>query len=177
MKVFLIGLPGSGKTTLGKQIAAALQSDFVDLDVEIERAEKRDIASLFALKGEEEFRRIERKHLNTWCANSLDFVMATGGGTPCFFENIKTINQSGLSVFLDLSLETIAERLRAEELSQRPLFRNETPATIVATLEKMRDSRIPFYQQASIALSGKEISGSEILKKIQDLKRKADREE
>jgi shikimate kinase len=84
MKIYLIGLPGSGKTTLGKQLAAQLKIDFVDLDTEIEKSEKRAIAVIFKEAGEDYFRSSEATELRKWSRAQNNFVMATGGGARVF---------------------------------------------------------------------------------------------
>jgi shikimate kinase len=111
MKIFLIGMPGSGKTTLGKRLAKEMLLPFVDLDKEIERREGKSVQQLFTENGEDYFRQVESKELIEWSASAKSFVMATGGGTPCFYEGIKVINQSGLSIFLDVPLTTLLSRL------------------------------------------------------------------
>src|SRR6185503_20434689 len=100
MKIFLLGLPGSGKTTLGKELSNALRLPFVDLDSEIERLEGKKISEIFAANGEEYFRNLESSELRKRCTSKGEFVMATGGGTPCFFDNMEWINRAGKSIFL-----------------------------------------------------------------------------
>ncbi|MFN8889873.1 MAG: shikimate kinase, partial [Cyclobacteriaceae bacterium] len=92
MKIFLIGLPGSGKTTLGKQVASHLSIPFVDLDAAIEKAEQRTIPEIFKQSGENYFRKIESDLLKKWAESTTDFLMATGGGAPCFFDNVEVMN-------------------------------------------------------------------------------------
>ncbi|MFM8739263.1 MAG: shikimate kinase, partial [Cytophagales bacterium] len=99
MKIFLIGLPGSGKTTLGKQLAERLNIRFVDLDTEIEKSEGESIALIFKRFGEDHFRKAESTQLQKWANLNEDFVMATGGGAPCFFDNMEVMNQSGTTIF------------------------------------------------------------------------------
>ena len=77
-------MPGSGKTTLGKRLAREMLMPFVDLDKEIERREGKSDQQLFSESGEDYFRQVESKELIEWAASPKSFVMATGGGTPCF---------------------------------------------------------------------------------------------
>jgi len=149
MKIFLIGMPGSGKTTLGSQVARELMMDFVDLDKEIERHELRSVPEIFLEKGEQHFREIESKLLHEWAASSKSFVMATGGGAPCFFKGIEVINKSGLSIFLDVPVPELVNRLRSK--NDRPLL-NADAGEKEKVLNALREARYNCYTQASIVL-------------------------
>lgn len=170
MKIFLIGLPGCGKTTLGKQVAQLLDKNFVDLDAEIVKGEQQSIAQLFVKEGEAPFRIVEQKYLKLWCGLQEDFVMATGGGTPCFLANIELINKAGISVFLDATAEEISTRMLNTELAKRPLFAGQDKSTIEGRVQEMRMQRISFYEQANITLSGDQISAENIAKSVLELK-------
>ena len=150
MKIFLIGMPGSGKTTLGKQVAEHLQVDFVDLDLEIERQEQRSISEIFQQQGEDEFRLIEAKLLRTSAASTRSFVMATGGGAPCFHKGMEVINEHGISIFLDCTVNELVERVKRNR--ERPLLRTNDEEELRQKLERMRASRLGCYQQAKIVL-------------------------
>src|SRR6478735_10871469 len=121
MKLFLIGLPGSGKSTIGEALANRLKMEFVDLDKKIEAREGKIVPEIFAAHGEDYFRRIEAALLREWASAAGDFVMSTGGGTPCFFDGIKVINDNGLSIFLDEHVDVIIARL--ENNAHRPLLK------------------------------------------------------
>src|SRR5258708_28773826 len=100
MKIFLIGLPGSGKTTLGKQLSEKLNLSFIDLDLEIEKLEGKTVQKIFAEKKESYFREVESQTLKNYSSAKTDFVMATGGGSPCFFDKMDVLNDSGKTIFL-----------------------------------------------------------------------------
>lgn len=172
MKVFLIGLPGCGKSTLAKLVANQLGRTFVDLDVEIVKGERQSIANIFNSKGEEQFRALEKTCLSRWCARSTDFVMATGGGTPCFLSNMELIKKSGISIFLDTDINEIASRMMNTELAKRPLFAGQDVDTIAGRVEEMRRQRISYYNQADVKLTGSQISVDQIIKDILTLEGK-----
>jgi shikimate kinase len=140
MKVYLIGMPGSGKSTLGKQLAEELSTDFVDLDQEIEEETGKGVQEIFLQQGEDHFRKIESELLNRWAASSRSYVMATGGGAPCFFQGIDTINQSGLSIFLDVSVDEIMRRLSSSDV--RPLLHSKNELEKKEKQKILIDSRM-----------------------------------
>jgi shikimate kinase len=150
MKVYLIGMPGSGKSTLGKQLAEKLSVDFVDLDQEIEKEAGKAVPEIFLQQGEDQFRKIESDLLNRWAASSKSYVMATGGGAPCFFHGIETINQSGLSIFLDVSVDEIVRRLSSFE--DRPLLHSKNELEKKEKLKTLLDSRAAIYRKAAITV-------------------------
>src|SRR5687767_13761414 len=110
MKIYLIGMPGCGKTTLGRQLASAIHLPFVDLDQEIEAREKKSIPEIFEQQGEDYFRQVESGLLYELAGSDKRFIMATGGGSPCFFRGIEVINLTGLSIFLDTSVDILLDR-------------------------------------------------------------------
>jgi shikimate kinase len=163
VKIFLLGLPGSGKTTLGKSVAHSLAISFVDLDAEIERSEGIAIKDIFKTRKEPYFREAESRELRKWCADSSSWVMATGGGAPCFFDNMEVINQSGISIFLDVPPRIIAERILQTPLAERPLFATTHPESLKDHIEWMRTHRMSYYRQAHLMLTGEAITAAEVL--------------
>lgn len=149
MKVFLIGLPGSGKTTMGRAIATAMSLPFVDLDTEIERREGRLIREIFKQKSEDHFRILEANELASWCESDKSFVMATGGGAPCFFHNMELINKTGMSIFLDIPADEVARRIQRTNVEERPLLAAGAGA-LKDNIEKMRANRLTFYKKAKL---------------------------
>lgn len=163
MKIFLIGLPGCGKSTLGKQLAEKLNIPFVDLDSEIEKSIGIPIKNIFKKYGESFFRKEESEQLHKFGDGSDDFVMATGGGVPVFFDNMKFMNQRGRTIFLDVPAREISQRILKTKLEERPLLRNTHPDELKDQIEFMRSQRITFYQQAHIRLANDTIHLSDIL--------------
>ncbi len=121
---FLIGMPGSGKTTFGKQLAAELELPFFDLDVEIEKEIGKKITEIFKDQGESVFREIESEKLIETIASNDKFILATGGGTPCFGNNLEKMDEHGLTIYLNTSIEEIKNRLANDQT--RPLLQKQS---------------------------------------------------
>jgi shikimate kinase len=156
-KIVLVGMPGSGKSTFGKKLASALHFDFIDLDSFIENKERKTVAEIFQELGEGKFRELESTYLFE-ILNELDgFVLASGGGTPCFNDNMEVINQSGTSVFLDTDLMEIYHRMSKDEISKRPLFSDLEQNEIILKLKSLYEERFTFYQKAHIRLEANEV--------------------
>jgi shikimate kinase len=166
MKIFLIGLPGSGKTTIAKQLAKQLHLPYMDLDLEIEKAEMKPIPQIFKEKKEDYFRKIESQLLKAWCNSDFDFVMATGGGAPCFFDNIKCMNETGVTIFLDVSTMEIARRVASSKGEERPLLKANGIDGLKDQIEFLRSNRINFYKQAQKIFTGEGITATEIAKDL-----------
>lgn len=152
MRIFLIGMMGSGKTTLGRQLADRLQVAFVDLDEYIEQKEQNTISQIFENHGPAHFRELERQALEAVVYEHTDVVIATGGGTPCFYDNMSFINKHGKSIFLKAPEEEIFHRLRASDLNSRPLLAGKSNEELKDFISKTLEQRQPFYEQATLIL-------------------------
>ena len=158
--IFLVGMPGSGKSTVGRLLAEKLGFDFYDLDAEIERTYGGTIAEIFAKGGEDLFRRTEAETLINTIANKGTIVIATGGGTPCFYDGIKVMNESGVTVYLETPIEVLISRTKRKQ--HRPLL-SENHA------EKMRmllSTRKNCYSQANYMLPTADLNRQEKVENI-----------
>lgn len=159
--LILIGLPGSGKTTLARQVSEQLKISFFDLDDEIEKSTGRKVHDIFK-SGEIEFRKIETESLKKILDQKSGFVLATGGGAPCFNNNLKLMNQSGTTIFLDVPVNEIVKRISKQSI-HRPLL----VGNLEERIHTLHVSRIDIYRQARFTLAGPNIRSSDIIGLIQ----------
>lgn len=147
MRFFIVGYMASGKTTLGKEVAREKGIPFLDLDVLVEERAGCCISDIFSNKGEEYFRELERIVLHDFCEQMEDFVMATGGGTPCFFDNMDYMNEVGHTLFLNTSFPVLLGRLKSQR-SARPLLAGLPDEELEDFVKNHLESRLPFYSKA-----------------------------
>jgi shikimate kinase len=166
MKIFLIGMPGAGKSTLGPQLADLLNCPFLDLDTEIAKGAGAGIPEIFAQQGEAGFRKLETETLRTVADSTENLVIATGGGTPCFHRNMEFMNNCGQTVYLETAPEILAARLCQKEMEGRPLLKGKTFTQLLNYLQETLARRATFYRQAGIifennssAVSPRELAG------------------
>lgn len=137
---------GSGKTSVGKRLAESLHLSFIDLDERIAEMESRSIAEVFAAHGEDYFRAKEEEALRS-VADEYQFVLATGGGTPCFHGNMQWMNEHGFTVYLRASPESLLMRLK-DEADHRPLLRGKTEEELRIFIRDRLQQRESFYLRA-----------------------------
>lgn len=153
MKIYLIGYMGSGKTSIGKKLAEKLQWQFLDMDEIIEKRYEMSISDIFRLYGESEFRGAEHEILKE-LTNEDNAVISTGGGAPCFFDNMELMNNTGKTFYFNFSPSFLAERLLTTNLDKRPILsqlkREDFEKFIADNIAK----RQSFYNQAHYKISG-----------------------
>ena len=166
LKVVLVGLPGSGKSTFGRQLAKELDFPFLDLDHMIVERFQMTIPEIFSRHGEGKFRDWESLVLEEVLSQDASFILASGGGTPCFNDNMDLINSKAISVYVDVPLGTISRRLQSTKTQQRPLFQGLDQGEIALKLKSLLVSREYFYDQAKIKLSGEDFSAELLMHEL-----------
>lgn len=158
--IYLVGFMGTGKTSVGKELARKLKWQFMDLDHLIELKEKRSISDIFAKSGEPYFRKVEKGALKT-VAKEKDFVIACGGGIVLDKENIKIMKKSGQIICLTAKPEVILKRTSG--YTHRPLLNVKDPKKQISHLLKLR---APYYALADIAIDTSKVSITEVANSI-----------
>ena len=165
MRVYLIGFMGCGKTTLGRELASKLQYRLIDLDHYIEEKENMKVKEIFAVKGENHFRLLEKQAI-VEMAELDNIVVATGGGLPCFFDNISSLNGSGHSIYLKVSVTELCRRLKRNK-EDRPLVKDKTDEELSGFIEGKLKEREPFYSQAKSIIESDCIIVNDLLLTLQ----------
>lgn len=165
--IVLLGFMGSGKSTLGKQLAASLGWIFMDLDRFIETEENRTISEIFEKNGEAFFRNLESKALTRLLSHSHQ-VIAIGGGAPCSQENLKVIKEKSLSVYLKVSEPQLLHRL-ANSSTSRPLLNGKSESETQIFIADLLSAREPWYLQADVIMESDEITAEMIEAKVTGL--------
>lgn len=164
MRIYLIGFMGCGKTHWGKELSQKLQIPFFDLDNAIEEKEEKSVVDIFAELGEEYFRMLEKDVLYMLTESHESFVMACGGGTPCFFNNIDYMKNRGTTVWINCSIDCLHSRL-VKEKDKRPLVRSIPDDELKGYIIKKYSDRKIFYQQASVILSEDDVTLDRLIEK------------
>ena len=151
-RIFLIGYMGSGKTTVGKLLAAKLGYSFVDMDAHIEEQQFKSVGQIFAERGEDEFRLLEQKCLHE-VAQFDDVIISTGGGAPCFFDNMEYMNTHGTTFYLRFTADELADRL-ATQAAKRPLIATKKGDELRQFIAEGLKKREPFYTRANFSVAG-----------------------
>ena len=141
----------SGKTTLGKIISKQMNLTFIDLDVYIENRFHKTINEIFKEKGESVFREIEKNAL-VEVSEFENVIVATGGGTPCFFDNIDFMNKKGTTIYLKTDNEILFQRLRIASCN-RPVIKGKNDAELKRFIAENINKREPFYSQATVCFN------------------------
>lgn len=153
IRIFLTGYMGAGKTTLGKAFARELNIPFIDLDWYIEERLHKSIRELFIERGEASFRELERTMLHE-VAEFENVIISTGGGTPCFFDNMEYMNEHGQTVFLDVHPDVLFRRLRVAT-QQRPILQGKTDEELrIFIIEALENVHRTMVRQDIVSMPG-----------------------
>ena len=156
---------GSGKTLVSKELNILNNFKIFDLDTEISKQNNRSITEIFKEKGEIFFRKTEKEVLEKIISTEKNIILSLGGGTPCYYNNIDSINEKTISVFLKTNVKTLAQRLSSEK-DKRPLIQNISNEDLPEFIAKHLFERNPFYNQAKITINTDNLSAKEIAEEI-----------
>lgn len=148
MLIFLIGFMGCGKSYVGRNLAPLLGYDYIDLDKFIEEKEQLSVKEIFEQKGEAYFRNLEREFIQQ-INHENNIVISTGGGAPCFFDNMEVMNKKGLTVYLNRSKKMVIYRLLKGQY-KRPLLAGLSPDELEKFYDEKLESRKQYYEQAKL---------------------------
>ena len=168
MIIVLIGYMASGKSEVGKTLASKINYDFIDLDAYIERKEQSTIADIFSDKGEVYFRKLETKQLDAILKDHSKLVLALGGGTPCYGNNMNLIlnHDQCISIYLKTSIQSIVHRLQNEK-QHRPLIAHlKNTEQLTEFIGKHLLERLAFYEQAAIRIA---VEKEDVLARLSEL--------
>ncbi len=165
-RIYIVGMPASGKSTVGKKLARKLNYQFVDLDKMIEENVGLSIAEYMTRNGEDNFRLVEQEMLRKTFEIS-NVVVATGGGAACFFNNMNEINANGLSIYLEAPINLIISRLSQREQQLRPLISGKKNGDEQRNyLELLFEQRKIFYEKSKITFSALSVDIDEMVRAI-----------
>ena len=167
--LYLIGMPGCGKSTLGKKYAEYSGYSFADTDEIIIREQEKSIEKIYEEVQEAGFRKLEHELIKRF-ADTKETVICTGGGLPCFLGNMEIMNKQGVTVFIDVSPEEIWRRVKDTDFSGRPIYQNKTPQQVQEIILQKSIERRVFYSKAKIILTSNDVRLEDLLEAIKELK-------
>ena len=151
----------SGKTTAAKKLAKKLDVGFVDLDKEVVRSEGMSIPEIFKIKGELGFRKLERRELRKWI-NKDNYVMACGGGTPCYFESMDEMNAAGVTIYLQMTAKAVVDRVQTAK-EERPILKGLSEDKMLKKVAFQIEKREAFYTRAEWTINGVNLDIDELV--------------
>ena len=168
MKIVLVGYMGCGKSSIGKKLAEVLRLPFKDIDSEIEKAERISVSKIFSQKGEVYFRKVENKVLKQLLKNSNSFVLATGGGTPCYSDAMEIIGnqEDTVSVYLKNPINTLVSRLFSEKVDRPLIAHLSSEIELEDFIRKHLFERAFYYNQADMIIDVGSESVAKTVEKI-----------
>lgn len=168
--IFLCGFMGCGKTTHGRKMAKLLNMPFVDLDKFIEMKTQMTIQHIFDSEGEDAFRQMETQYLNEIIEQQENHLIALGGGTVCFNNNIDLVKNNGLLVYIEMPVKALVERLGRSK-QKRPLIKKLTSEQLETFIEEKLEIRNTFYKQAHISVDGVNLNYTKLKDQLLEFKK------
>jgi shikimate kinase len=162
----LVGYMGCGKSTLGRRLAEYAGLQFIDMDHYIEKRNCKTVPQIFDEEGESEFRKKERKALEE-LSEFTDVVIATGGGAPCFFDNMELMNHTGKTTYLNIHPKILASRLLKSK-TERPLIKGKSKQELVQFIGETLKKRNEFYLQAHHQITKPDVDLNEVIEMVND---------
>jgi shikimate kinase len=166
MRIYLIGYMGCGKSTLGRRLAKHAGLQFIDMDHYIEKRNCKTVPQIFDEEGENEFRKKERKALEELSVFT-DLVIATGGGAPCFFDNMELMNRTGKTIYLNIHPKILATRLLKSK-TERPLIKGKSKQELVQFIDDTLKKRNEFYLQAHHQITKPDVDLNEVIELVNE---------
>ena len=146
--IFLVGFMGAGKTTLAKKLASKLGYIWLDTDQEIEKKEGRKVSEIFEVRGEAYFRALEKQFVDDLIPNQ-HIIIATGGGLPCFNDNMSKLNKLGTTIYLERTPKELFQRVK-QATNSRPLIAHKSDEELLEYIETTMEKRREIYLQTTI---------------------------
>lgn len=159
--IYLVGFMGAGKTTLAKQVAQEYGYQCIDTDKVIEQEQGNTIEGIFNSLGENEFRKLEAEALRN-INFSKNTIVSTGGGLPCYNNNMDWMNENGTTIYLKHSINELIKRLENDS-ENRPLLKSSKNLTLLTHIEGLMQQRTPYYEQAKFVILSSLISPQTII--------------
>jgi shikimate kinase len=164
-RIYLIGFTGCGKSFIGKKLSHLFHLDFFDTDDEIEKMTGKSIVEIFETDGADFFREKER-YVITKLSQKTNVVVSTGGGTPCFFDNMQQMNQTGLTVYLHANPSMLKQRITKQK-NQKPLLKTVPDEQLTSHITQLLHQREPFYEQSQITVEAFNLTAKKLSEMIQ----------
>lgn len=166
MKIFLVGFMGCGKTSVGKKLAKKINYTFIDLDKAIEERSQKTIPQIFKENGEDSFRQYETQILKELIIKE-NTIISTGGGAPCFYDNMEMMNQYGSTIYLKMNVSTLVNRLMKAK-TQRPLIKGKSEKELAEYITDTLNYREKFYLKAKYIIEARNLKVEEIINLIKE---------
>lgn len=158
--IYIIGFMASGKSFYGRKLANLLAWDFLDLDTQIVNAEGKNIEEIFEVFGEDYFREVEKRELHK-TFELKKHIIAVGGGTPCYFDNMDLISKNGISIYINMHPKSLKDRVEQSN-TKRPLVDSLTETELLKYIENKLSEREVFYNKANLKIKGEGLKAHSI---------------